>query len=90
MGLETDTIIKTLSCFSKTALPQNLIDNLINFTRTYGKVKIVLNDQKYYIESPLTDVLDKLLANPVIKSACVSADYIESDKMVRHTLQCFA
>ena len=87
VGLDTDTIIKTLSCFSKVKLPPLLITKLKEETRTYGKVKIVLKDTRYYVESPLTDVLSKLLLNPDIAKARVlgtdgSLDFIESDKMV--------
>ena len=87
VGMDTEHIIKTLSCFSKVKLPQVLIDKLKEETRTYGKVKIVLKDTRYYVESPLTDVLTELLRHPVIGKARIlppdgSTDFRELDKMV--------
>ena len=40
-------------------------------TYTFGKAKIVLKDNRFYIESRHQDILRELLKNPVIRNARV-------------------
>lgn len=56
VGLETETIISVLNKLSKTKLPKEMIDFIHNSTANYGKVKLVLKKNKYFVESPFPEV----------------------------------
>ncbi|KAL4362739.1 hypothetical protein GQ457_04G037640 [Hibiscus cannabinus] len=69
VGLETETIISVLDKLSKTKLPKEMIDFIHASTANYGKVKLVLKKNRYFIESPFPEVLKKLLQDEVIARA---------------------
>ncbi|KAF3516568.1 hypothetical protein DY000_02061066, partial [Brassica cretica] len=56
VGLETETIISVLNKLSKTKLPNDMIDFINASTANYGKVKLVLKKNRYFIESPFPEV----------------------------------
>lgn len=56
VGLETQTIISVLDKLSKTKLPKEMIDFIHGSTANYGKVKLVLKKNRYYVESPFPEV----------------------------------
>lgn len=56
VGLETETIISVLSKLSKTKLPSEIIDFIHGSTANYGKVKLVLKKNQYFVESPFPEV----------------------------------
>ncbi|KAK8448741.1 hypothetical protein SEVIR_7G093400v4 [Setaria viridis] len=55
VGLETSTIISVLSKLSKTKLPREIIDFIHGSTANYGKVKLVLKKNRYFVESPFPE-----------------------------------
>lgn len=55
VGLETETIIAVLNKLSKTKLPKEMIDFIHASTANYGKVKLVLKKNRYFIESPFPE-----------------------------------
>jgi hypothetical protein len=57
VGLETSTIISVLSKLSKTKLPREIIDFIHASTANYGKVKLVLKKNRYFVESPFPEVV---------------------------------
>lgn len=57
VGLETETIISVLNKLSKTKLPKEIIDFIHGSTANYGKVKLVLKKNRYFVESPFPEVL---------------------------------
>lgn len=63
VGLETETIISVLNKLSKTKLPKEMIDFINASTANYGKVKLVLKKNRYFIESPYPEVLQLLTFN---------------------------
>lgn len=67
VGLETHDIIEYLKRLSKTSVPDGIVDFIKLCTLSYGKVKLVLKHNKYFVESPFPDVLQKLLKDPVIQ-----------------------
>ncbi|CAM0882202.1 unnamed protein product [Alopecurus aequalis] len=69
VGLETTTIISVLSKLSKTKLPREIIDFIHGSTANYGKVKLVLKKNRYFVESPFPEVLKTLLNDDVISKA---------------------
>ncbi|TVU35469.1 hypothetical protein EJB05_17360 [Eragrostis curvula] len=74
VGLETSTIISVLSKLSKTKLPSEIIDFIHASTANYGKVKLVLKKNRYFVESPLPEVLNTLLKDEVISKARMSPE----------------
>ncbi|KAK6783349.1 hypothetical protein RDI58_021146 [Solanum bulbocastanum] len=74
VGLETETIIAVLSKLSKTKLPKEMIDFIHASTANYGKVKLVLKKNRYFIESPFPEVLKRLLADEAIGKARISSE----------------
>lgn len=61
VGLETTTIISVLSKLSKTKLPREIIDFIHGSTANYGKVKLVLKKNQYFVESPFPEVVSFFL-----------------------------
>ncbi|XP_038679971.1 general transcription and DNA repair factor IIH helicase subunit XPB1-like isoform X2 [Tripterygium wilfordii] len=74
VGLETETIISVLNKLSKTKLPKEMIDFIHASTVNYGKVKLVLKKNHYFIESPFPEVLKKLLRDEVISRARIASE----------------
>ncbi|XP_038688445.1 general transcription and DNA repair factor IIH helicase subunit XPB1 isoform X2 [Tripterygium wilfordii] len=74
VGLETETIISVLNKLSKTKLPKEMIDFIHASTANYGKVKLVLKKNHYFIESPFPEVLKKLLCDEVISRAWIASE----------------
>ncbi|KAJ9705983.1 hypothetical protein PVL29_001519 [Vitis rotundifolia] len=72
VGLETETIIAVLSKLSKTKLPKEMIDFIHASTANYGKVKLVLKKNRYFVESPFPEVLKTLLRDEVISRSRIS------------------
>lgn len=68
VGLETNDIIEYLKRLSKTSIPDGIIEFINVCTLSYGKVKLVLKHNRYFIESQHPDMLQKLLKDPVIGS----------------------
>ncbi|XP_067649360.1 general transcription and DNA repair factor IIH helicase/translocase subunit XPB-like [Haliotis asinina] len=67
VGLETNDIIEYLRRLSKTSLPNGIIEFIKLCTLSYGKVKLVLKHNRYFVESQHPDVLQKLLKDPIIQ-----------------------
>jgi DNA excision repair protein ERCC-3 len=66
VGLRPRDIINTLERFLKTPLPAAVRKNIEDTTKSYGKVKLVLKNNKYFVESVDADMLQMLLKDPVI------------------------
>lgn len=68
VGLQTKDIIEYLKRLCKTSLPEGIIQYIQMCTLSYGKVKLVLKHNRYFVESPFADVIQKLLKDPVIQN----------------------
>ncbi|ORY26573.1 putative general RNA polymerase II transcription factor [Naematelia encephala] len=66
VGLETPNIIKVLNRLSKTPLSKKLEKRIEEWTASYGKIRLVLKNNKYYLESTSETFLRVLLNDPVI------------------------
>lgn len=66
VGLDPQDIINTLDRALKTDLPVSIRDYITKCTRSYGKVKLVLKNNKYFVESSDAGILEKLLKDPII------------------------
>ncbi|TPX31189.1 hypothetical protein SmJEL517_g05404 [Synchytrium microbalum] len=76
VGVETNVIIKTLQRFSKTVVPRNIIKFIKECTHTYGKVRLVLKNNRYHVESAHPEILSMLLKDEVIAGARVISDTV--------------
>jgi DNA excision repair protein ERCC-3 len=66
VGLHPQDIINTLDRFLKTPLPGSIRQFIESCTKSYGKVKLVLKNNKYFVESVDAELLQKLLKDEVI------------------------
>ena len=66
VGLSASDIIRNLEKFSKSAIPPEFKQWVEDVTRSFGKIKLVLKHNQYFIESPDASALQKLLQDPVI------------------------
>ena len=73
VGLSTDEILTRLNQFSKTEIPESVRRFVIDSTKSFGKVRLVLKNNAYHVESADPEVLQTLLRDNVIK-ACVAED----------------
>lgn len=69
IGLETATIIAVLNRLSKNVLPNDIKKFVRGCTQNYGKVKLVLQQNRFFVESPHPEILRQLLEDRVIKDA---------------------
>ena len=71
VGLETDDIIQVLSRLSKNPLPPRLTARIADWTSSYGKIRLVLKHNRYFLESTNQKFLVPLLNDPVIANCRV-------------------
>lgn len=73
VGLETETIVSVLNKLSKTKLPKEMIDFIYASTSNYGKVKLVLKKNRYFVESPYPEASMTILCFfvPALHLICV-------------------
>ena len=69
LSIDTELIIKVLGYLCKTELPQEVATYIRQCTYTFGKAKLVLKENQFYIESLYPEVLRELLKNPTIRDA---------------------
>ncbi|XP_050529653.1 general transcription and DNA repair factor IIH helicase subunit XPB isoform X2 [Daktulosphaira vitifoliae] len=81
VGLETNDIIEYLKRLSKTSIPNGIIEFINVCTLSYGKVKLVLKHNRYFIESQHPDILQKLLKDQIIGS-CRLKRLEDSDALI--------
>ncbi|KAJ3041370.1 hypothetical protein HDV00_009511 [Rhizophlyctis rosea] len=71
VGLDTNGIIDVLNRLSKSPVPDSIVDFIHEHTTTYGKVKLVLKQNRYWVESEDERVLRILLDDKDIREARV-------------------
>lgn len=70
-NITTESIIRVLDRLSKNVLPEGVAKFIRECTKRYGKAKLVLKHNKFYVESEYPAVLRELLRNPEISQARV-------------------
>ncbi|ANZ74594.1 BA75_00863T0 [Komagataella pastoris] len=85
VGLETDDIISVLNRLSKVPVAPSIVNFIRSATISYGKVKLVLKNNRYHVESSQADILQMLLKDEVIGQLRVKSDTLTttSDGLVR-------
>ena len=66
MGIKTSDIILILSNLSKNKLPDELINIIKKNTETFGKIRLILKDKRYFIVSENKEILHKITNIPII------------------------
>ncbi|PYI32913.1 DNA repair helicase rad25 [Aspergillus indologenus CBS 114.80] len=66
VGLQPQDIINFLDRLSKTPLPETIKSFIIDFTKSYGKIKVVLKHNRFFVESTDPAMLQMLLQDEVI------------------------
>lgn len=73
-NIETDRIISVLDRMSKNKLPKEVETFITDCTAKYGKAKLVLKHNKFYVESEHEQVLRELLRDPVIAQSRIKEE----------------
>ncbi|KAF8558222.1 DNA helicase [Imleria badia] len=81
VGLQTEDIIEVLNRLSKVPVPESIINFIRERTLSYGKVKLVLKHNKYFVESSHPETLQLLLKDKVIREARVVSQ--QTDNSIR-------
>ena len=89
IGLDTSTIISVLDRLSKTKMPSDIRWFIRQSTENYGKVKLVLQNNKFLVESPDPHILRRLLADDVIRDARVVSTSNKEDQKTNAILEDF-
>lgn len=74
INIETEAIVEVLRRLCKTELPESVVSFIRDCTATFGKAKIVLKENKFYVESSFPDILRELLKYKTISNARIYDD----------------
>ncbi|EMC94129.1 hypothetical protein BAUCODRAFT_221487 [Baudoinia panamericana UAMH 10762] len=84
VGLTEQDIVRQLELFSKTKVPESMIEFVHSVTQSFGKVRLVLKHNRYFIESQDASVLQMLLRDPVISTCRVEeSDELRTEKAAK-------
>lgn len=79
VGLQTHDIVEYLKRLSKCSIPEGIVEFIRLCTLSYGKVKLVLKHNRYFVESPHPEVLQKLLKDPVVQECRLKRTEADAD-----------
>ncbi|KAL8953778.1 MAG: hypothetical protein Q9222_000395 [Ikaeria aurantiellina] len=83
-GMTSKDIFFGLNLLSKTPIPPEIKDFIVECTRAYGKVKLVLKHNRYFLETAEYDILKQLLQDEVISaSRATSGGAIVTEKAAK-------
>ncbi|SCW02192.1 LAFE_0F01002g1_1 [Lachancea fermentati] len=74
VGLETDDIIAVLDRLSKVPVAPSIVNFIKSATVSYGKVKLVIKHNRYFVETSQADILQMLLKDPVIGTLRIDSE----------------
>ncbi len=78
-NIDTESIVRVLNRFSKNEMPKGVAQFIRECTKRYGKAKLVLKHNKFYVESDYPAVLRELLRDELISQARVSEEVTQGD-----------
>ena len=81
VGLGTKYIIEYLKRLGKITVPKQIEEFITLCTLSYGKVKLVLKKNRYFVESQHVDAIQKLLKDDEIRKTCASRG--SADEVIR-------
>ncbi|EDO17875.1 hypothetical protein Kpol_1043p66 [Vanderwaltozyma polyspora DSM 70294] len=74
VGLETDDILSVLDRLSKVPVAPSIVNFIRSATVSYGKVKLVIKHNRYFVETTQADILQMLLKDTVIGRLRIDTD----------------
>lgn len=74
VGLTTDTILSTLQRFSKNIIPKGVQVFITDCTLSYGKIKLIRVDSKFFIEAMTLEVFTMVSEDYIIKQYVLGID----------------
>ncbi|KAI4876030.1 hypothetical protein NFI96_018157, partial [Prochilodus magdalenae] len=86
VGLQTSDIVEYLQKLSKTSVPDGIIQFIKLCTVSYGKVKLVLKHNRYFVESAFPDVIQKLLQDHVIRDCRLRTGEGEETELITEVI----
>ncbi|XP_075174839.1 general transcription and DNA repair factor IIH helicase/translocase subunit XPB [Anomaloglossus baeobatrachus] len=85
VGLQTSDIIEYLQKLSKTGVPEGIVQFIKLCTVSYGKVKLVLKHNRYFVESAHPEVIQDLLKDRVIRGCRLRNEEGEETELITET-----
>ncbi|XP_054828428.1 general transcription and DNA repair factor IIH helicase subunit XPB [Eublepharis macularius] len=85
VGLQTGDITEYLQKLSKTGVPDGIIQFIKLCTVSYGKVKLVLKHNRYFVESTHPEVIQQLLQDSVIRDCRLRNSEGEETELIMET-----
>uniref|UniRef100_A0A8C8SHI1 General transcription and DNA repair factor IIH helicase/translocase subunit XPB n=1 Tax=Pelusios castaneus TaxID=367368 RepID=A0A8C8SHI1_9SAUR len=85
VGLQTSDITGYLQKLSKTGVPDGIIQFIRLCTVSYGKVKLVLKHNRYFVESTHPEVIQQLLQDHVIRECRLRNAEGEETELITET-----
>lgn len=85
VGLQTSDIIEYLQKLSKTGVPEGIVQFIKLCTVSYGKVKLVLKHNRYFVESAHPEVIQDLLQDSIIRSCRLRNEEGEDTELITET-----
>jgi DNA excision repair protein ERCC-3 len=79
VGLTTEDILEDLDRFCKTPIPKSILEFIETSTRSFGKVRLVLKDTKYWVETNDAGVLQTLLRDEIISKLRINSTEITTE-----------
>ncbi|KAI5797069.1 P-loop containing nucleoside triphosphate hydrolase protein [Pyronema domesticum] len=76
-GLTPQDLLGTLERFSKVSVPKSIAKFIKETTESYGKIKLVLKDNRYFIESKDPQMLQRLLTDQEIGPLRLQGDVVK-------------
>ncbi|KAL9655405.1 hypothetical protein ABK040_011246 [Willaertia magna] len=74
IGMDTEQIIEKLDTLSKVTLSDAVKGFIKDVTKKYGNVKLVLQKNRFFVESPSRDILRKIYDDKIIAAAAILPD----------------
>jgi len=87
VGLQTENIIEYLRLLSKTNIPAGIVEFIQLCTISYGKVKLVLKHNRYFVESQHPEIIQKLIKDPEIQKCRLRRDGSNDDDLITDTVK---
>ncbi|XP_018409947.1 PREDICTED: TFIIH basal transcription factor complex helicase XPB subunit [Nanorana parkeri] len=85
VGLQTSHIIEYLQKLSKTGVPEGIVQFIKLCTVSYGKVKLVFNFSRYFVESAHPEVIQDLLQDSIIRGCRLRNEEGEETELITET-----
>lgn len=80
VGLKTEDIIDTMDRFSKNKIPLSILNFIRSCTTSYGKIKLVIRQGRYFIESQDGQNIFFLYKDPVIQKIVLQGEGDKPEK----------